>query len=74
MGSRLRLCLFSIAGLWAARICADHFEKVLVIEPEEWTVSEEAGEGLYDKDGVRRDGSRGYQRKRVLQYNAVHGM
>ncbi|KAK0466727.1 uncharacterized protein EV420DRAFT_644298 [Desarmillaria tabescens] len=28
--------IFSIAGLTAARVCHDHFEDVVIIEPEAW--------------------------------------
>ena len=63
----------SIAGLWAARVCADHFENVIVVEPEEWTTTEEAGRGRYDENGERRAGCSDHLRTRVYQYNSVHG-
>lgn len=40
--------VWSIAGLWTARIFADHFEEVIVIEPELWTSGDGGTKGLYD--------------------------
>ncbi|KIJ23543.1 hypothetical protein M422DRAFT_127460, partial [Sphaerobolus stellatus SS14] len=33
------ICGGSISGLLTARICSDHFEKVLIVEPEDWLLS-----------------------------------
>lgn len=64
----------SIAGLWTARVCADHFEDVLVIEPELWTGEDgESMEALYDENGERKDGVSATPRQRVMQYNSSHG-
>lgn len=63
----------SIAGLWTARVCADHFEDILVIEPELWTTEDKDMENLYDKNGERKDGVCANPRHRVVQYNSSHG-
>jgi len=54
------LSQFSISGLFAARVLADHFENVIIIHPEEW-----AAEGqLADNGGKKRPG--------VFQYEFLH--
>ena len=63
----------SIAGLWAARICADHFEEVIIVEPEEWLGTEEGATPVYDKNGDYIDSRRVHARTRVEQYGASHG-
>lgn len=62
-----------MAGLWTARICADHFEEVLIIEPEEWLDSEEGVSPIYDQSGVYIESRRTSTRTRVEQYTAAHG-
>ena len=62
-----------MAGLWAARICADHFEDVLIIEPEGCLHTEEA---RFDPMGEKENGSlsaRELKRTRVGHYGATHG-
>jgi hypothetical protein len=49
----------SIAGLWTARVCADHFSRVVVVDPEVW----EEGTGEPRK----------HKRARVPQYTSLHG-
>lgn len=61
--------LRSIAGLWAARICADHFEDVLVVEAESWVGTEEGRTPLYDENGVIREGDKVQVRARVHRPN-----
>ncbi|KIJ37098.1 hypothetical protein M422DRAFT_50721 [Sphaerobolus stellatus SS14] len=61
------VCGGSISGLLAARVLSDYFEKVLIVEPEEW---------LTTKDGISpysRDES-GQLRKhsKVFQYRFTH--
>ncbi|KIJ26171.1 hypothetical protein M422DRAFT_130720, partial [Sphaerobolus stellatus SS14] len=34
------ICGGSISGLLAARICSDHFDNVVIVEPEDWLLSE----------------------------------
>lgn len=65
--------MISIAGLWTARVCADHFEDVLVIEPEVWTNGDKGMDALYDENGERKDGVSTTPRQRVVQYNSSHG-
>lgn len=67
----------SIAGLFAARICADHFEKVVVVEPEAWTFTEEARQPAnFDTREVKTASgiynTWNHKRSRVYQYSAVH--
>ncbi|KIJ34442.1 hypothetical protein M422DRAFT_263396 [Sphaerobolus stellatus SS14] len=38
------ICGGSISGLLSAKICSDHFDDVIIIEPEEWLLSDQ---GLY---------------------------
>ncbi|KAF9061790.1 hypothetical protein BDP27DRAFT_1428557 [Rhodocollybia butyracea] len=59
------ICGGSIAGLLAARVCHDFFERVIIVEPEEWLTSE---------DGMRRFGrEQEHKRSRVMQYRSLHG-
>ncbi|KAJ4483586.1 hypothetical protein J3R30DRAFT_3698456 [Lentinula aciculospora] len=59
------ICGGSIAGLFSARVCSDFFERVVIVEPEEWLTSE---------DGMRRFGwEQEHKRTRVMQYNSLHG-
>ncbi|KAJ7210450.1 hypothetical protein GGX14DRAFT_520458 [Mycena pura] len=59
------ICGGSIAGLLAARICHEHFERVVIVEPEPWVASEE---------GRKVDGwVLTSQRSRVMQYASFHG-
>lgn len=55
----------SVGGLFAARVCSDHFERVVIIEPESWLMTEDA----------RRPDSWNQENKRarVMQYNSLHG-
>ena len=64
---------YSIAGLWAARICADHFEDVVIVEPESWLGSEEGRTPPFNEAGERNSKSHG-SRTRVMQYKAAHGL
>lgn len=66
----------SIASLWAARICADHFDDVVFIDPEAWIATDEGRTTSFEKSfGVRSEKSEGtHNRARVMQYNALHGM
>ena len=63
----------SIAGLWTARICANHFDDVLVIEPESWLGTSEGRTNVYDENGTPMKEHRVHTRSRVPQYNAIHG-
>ncbi|KAJ7489465.1 hypothetical protein FB451DRAFT_691135 [Mycena latifolia] len=58
------ICGGSIAGLLTARVCHDHFERVLIVEPEAWLASAE---------GRKIDGwNQKLQRSRVVQYTSLH--
>ncbi|KAF9077377.1 hypothetical protein BDP27DRAFT_1312295 [Rhodocollybia butyracea] len=58
------ICGGSIAGLLAARVCHEFFERVIIVEPEEWLTS---------KDGMRRFGrEQEHKRSRVVQYQSLH--
>ncbi|EJD37347.1 hypothetical protein AURDEDRAFT_173621 [Auricularia subglabra TFB-10046 SS5] len=66
-----------IGGLFAARICADHFEKVIVVEPEAWTFTDEARQPAnFDTREVKTStgiyNTWNHKRSRVYQYSAVH--
>ncbi|KAF5358630.1 hypothetical protein D9758_007762 [Tetrapyrgos nigripes] len=59
------VCGGSLGGLLAARICADHFEKVYIVEPEAWLCTE---------DGVKAESwTQKNKRARVMQYHSTHG-
>ncbi|EJD37355.1 hypothetical protein AURDEDRAFT_188108 [Auricularia subglabra TFB-10046 SS5] len=71
------ICGGSVAGLFAARICSDHFERVIVVEPEAWTHTVEArAPPRFDTREVQGNGSPyntiNHKRSRVYQYTAVH--
>ncbi|KAJ7093461.1 hypothetical protein B0H15DRAFT_882625 [Mycena belliarum] len=58
------ICGGSIAGLLTARVCHDHFERVLIVEAEAWVASEE---------GRKIDGwNQKLARSRVAQYASLH--
>ncbi|KAF7322192.1 hypothetical protein MKEN_00743700 [Mycena kentingensis (nom. inval.)] len=59
------VCGGSIAGMLAARICHAHFKKVLIIEPDKWTTSDEAR--------TLKEWNHEPRRTRVLQYTSLHG-
>ncbi|KAF7322200.1 hypothetical protein MKEN_00744500 [Mycena kentingensis (nom. inval.)] len=59
------LIIYSIAGMLAARICHAHFKKVLIIEPDKWTTSDEAR--------TLKEWNHEPRRTRVLQYTSLHG-
>ncbi|THV03384.1 hypothetical protein K435DRAFT_852044 [Dendrothele bispora CBS 962.96] len=59
------ICGGSIAGLLAARVCHDHFERVIIVEPESW---------LSTEDGVQVESwKQKHKRARVIQYTSLHG-
>ncbi|KAJ7066179.1 hypothetical protein C8F01DRAFT_695638 [Mycena amicta] len=59
------VCGGGIAGLLTARVCHEHFERVLVVEAEPWLATDEAR---------RVDGWKllKQQRTRLLQWNSLH--
>ncbi|KAF5344483.1 hypothetical protein D9758_014135 [Tetrapyrgos nigripes] len=59
------VCGGSIAGLLAARVCHDHFERIVIVEPEAWLSTEEGRKvKSWTQDG---------KRARVMQYTSLHG-
>lgn len=69
------LCLnvhHSIAGLWSALVAADHFEDVLIIEPEAWLPSI-GKSNQYDAEGLPVLEEVSPQRTRVAHSDACHG-
>ncbi|THH04060.1 hypothetical protein EW145_g5799 [Phellinidium pouzarii] len=66
------ICGGSIAGLWAARVAADHFEEVVIIESEAWLGTEEGKTNILDTEGRPIKSRREHARSRVMQYAAVH--
>ncbi|KAK0501744.1 hypothetical protein EDD18DRAFT_1317883 [Armillaria luteobubalina] len=58
------ICGGSIGGLIAARVCHDHFDDVLIVEPETW---------LNSPDAMRVDPwDQESKRSRIVQYNSLH--
>ena len=64
-GYKHRSCC-SIAGLLSARVCSDHFENVVMIEPEEWVTKTEGVADAHSSPVLQK-------RSRVPQYNTFHG-
>ncbi|KAF8577661.1 hypothetical protein K439DRAFT_1396445 [Ramaria rubella] len=64
------ICGGSLGGLFSARVCSDHFENVVIVEPEEWLATPE---GYIDRHRERTsDGLPAQKRSRVPQYTANH--
>ncbi|KZT31770.1 hypothetical protein SISSUDRAFT_1056272 [Sistotremastrum suecicum HHB10207 ss-3] len=61
----------SIAGLLAARVCSNHFTRVVIVEPEAW-LSTTAGLAHDPRVGEGVDGMKPNPRTRVMQYNSMH--
>ncbi|KZV82925.1 hypothetical protein EXIGLDRAFT_778065 [Exidia glandulosa HHB12029] len=71
------ICGGSFGGLFTARICADHFKRVVVIEPEAWTFTEEARSvSNFGTREVQNDNTVyntiAHKRTRVSQYTGNH--
>jgi hypothetical protein len=60
----------SIAGLLAARVCADHFSKVIIVDPEAWLATEDGLRDDHRQQGEDYLNSR--KRSRVPQYTSLH--
>ncbi|KAG7444010.1 uncharacterized protein BT62DRAFT_1008697 [Guyanagaster necrorhizus] len=55
------ICGGSVGGLLAARVCHDHFDEVVIVEPESWLNSEDACRtDIWNQEN---------KRSRVLQYD-----
>ncbi|KAF8510624.1 hypothetical protein JB92DRAFT_2831512 [Gautieria morchelliformis] len=63
------ICGGSVAGLITARVCSNHFEKVVMIEPEEWVTA--VGSGVKDEGGQKSENPPP-KRSRIAQYGAFH--
>ncbi|KAF8577656.1 hypothetical protein K439DRAFT_1396440 [Ramaria rubella] len=64
------VCGGSLAGLFTARACSDHFENVLIIEPEEWLLT---NEGVVDRHREKATTDASIpKRSRVPHYIALH--
>ncbi|KAK0202373.1 hypothetical protein DFS33DRAFT_1476019 [Desarmillaria ectypa] len=59
------ICGGSVAGLFAARVCHDHFDEVIIVEPEAW---------VDNQDAQRQDAwNQAKPRSRVMQYKSLQG-
>ncbi|KIY64759.1 hypothetical protein CYLTODRAFT_401464 [Cylindrobasidium torrendii FP15055 ss-10] len=58
------ICGGSLAGLFTARVCADHFEKVVVVETEDWLSKENGVTPQRWQDAPPR--------ARVIQWKSAH--
>lgn len=56
----------SVAGLLTAKVCSDHFENAVVVEPEEWVTTPEGYTGSPRKELADK------KRSHVSQYKATH--
>jgi hypothetical protein len=56
---------FSIAGLMTARVCHDHFERVVVVEPEAWLATSEGWDPAQQPQKSKRT--------RIMQYQSIQG-
>ena len=63
-----------MAGLWAARVCSDHFEKVIIVEAEKWLETDEGVEPVCDENGNMYSREGKHERTRVMQAEAIHGI
>ncbi|KAF8574755.1 hypothetical protein K439DRAFT_1624087 [Ramaria rubella] len=65
------ICGGSIAGLLTARVCSDHFNDVIIVEPEEWVTTTE---GFVDRHRQGPSITPPFRnRSRVPQYTCLHG-
>lgn len=62
----------SIAGLWSALVAADHFEDVLIIEPEAW-LSDVGKCNQYNAEGLPILEEGAPKRTRVAHSDVCHG-
>lgn len=64
---------YSFSGLYAARILSDHFQNVLVVEPESWVNTSEGYAPVFDMNGDVIENGQTHNRARVLQHGTTHG-
>ena len=55
-------------------MASDHFEDVLILEPESWLATEEGKSNTYDEHGTPIQTVKKSIRTRVQQHDAIHGM
>ncbi len=58
--------VISVGGLLTARVCQDHFERVIIVEPEAW-VSTEEGCAVHSW-------TQSQIRSRLIQYQSLQGV
>ncbi|KAK0501776.1 hypothetical protein EDD18DRAFT_1144312 [Armillaria luteobubalina] len=59
------ICGGSLAGLFTARVCHDHFDEVIVVEPEVWADQPDAQRhDVWNQENTR---------SRIMQYESLHG-
>ncbi|PBK68974.1 hypothetical protein ARMSODRAFT_1038412 [Armillaria solidipes] len=59
------ICGGSLAGLFTARVCHDHFDEVVIVEPEVWADRPDAQR----QDAWNQENTR----SRIVQYESLHG-
>ncbi|KAK0202371.1 hypothetical protein DFS33DRAFT_1275483 [Desarmillaria ectypa] len=58
------ICGGSIAGLFTARVCQDHFDEVIIVEPEVWADRPDAKrQDVWNQENTR---------SRIMQYESLH--
>ncbi|SJL13855.1 uncharacterized protein ARMOST_17304 [Armillaria ostoyae] len=60
------ICGGSLAGLFTARVCHDHFDEVVIVEPEVWADRPDAQR----QDAWNQENTR----SRIVQYESLHGI
>jgi hypothetical protein len=60
----------SAAGLYTARVCADHFENVVIIDPDNETLLREASSSPERPENQKETWN---PRPRVYQTRSIHG-
>ncbi|KAG7444011.1 uncharacterized protein BT62DRAFT_934602 [Guyanagaster necrorhizus] len=59
------ICGGSLAGLFTARVCHDHFDEVVIVEPEVWADRPDAKrQDVWNQENTRT---------RIMQYESFHG-
>ena len=60
------LMVCSLSGLLAARVCHNHFKRVVIIEPELWLATEESR--------ILQAWTQRHNRSRIIQYHSLQGI
>jgi hypothetical protein len=71
---RVVICGGSIGGLLSARVCSDHFDEVVIIDPDNDTLLANLDDErmLHPTATEDKPGMKPISRARVMQYNAFH--